>query len=161
MADIFVEALDLRRAQHAQDFLVLLDHYAQDPMGGGQALAAEVRDNLVARLQQVPHFAGFMAYSGAVPIGMLEGFFGFSTFAARPLFSIHDIVTHASWRGRGVAQRLLQAAAEMAQTQGCCKLTLEVLSGNQHALAAYRRFGFENYQLDPQAGDAWFMHKKL
>jgi hypothetical protein len=44
---------------------------------------------------------------------------------------------------------------------GCCKLTLEVLSGNTTAQTSYQRFGFAQYQLDPAAGQALFMQKWL
>ena len=41
------------------------------------------------------------------------------------------------------------------------KLTLEVLEGNSVAQSAYRAFGFEGYELDPQMGKALFWQKKL
>jgi len=43
--------------------------------------------------------------------------------------------------------------------RGCCKLTLEVLTGNLVALRSYERFGFAPYALDPAAGQASFMQK--
>jgi len=36
-----------------------------------------------------------------------------------------------------------------------------ILSGNIQAMASYTRFGFEPYTLDPEAGQASFMHKWL
>ena len=55
---------------------------------------------------------------------------------------------------------MLSAEAH-ARERGCCKLTLEVLTGNQVALNSYVRFGFANYQLDPSAGQAMLMQKWL
>jgi ribosomal protein S18 acetylase RimI-like enzyme len=49
----------------------------------------------------------------------------------------------------------------IARGRGACKLTLEVLSGNASAINAYRRLGFEAYQLDPELGDARFMQRWL
>lgn len=75
--------------------------------------------------------------------------------------NVHDIAVSNSWRGRGVGQALLAAIQRMAIDARCCKLTLEVLSGNTIARRAYERFGFEDYVLDPQMGSACFMQKWL
>ena len=56
---------------------------------------------------------------------------------------------------------LLAAAEQHARARGCCKLTLEVLTGNARALKSYLGFGFEPYALDPAAGQASFMQKWL
>ena len=48
-----------------------------------------------------------------------------------------------------------------ARELGCCKLTLEVLSNNARAVAAYQRAGFAPYVLDPAAGYALFLQKPL
>jgi GNAT superfamily N-acetyltransferase len=62
----------------------------------------------------------------------------------------------------GGGEGLLLAAAEQhARQKGCCKLTLEVLTGNHQAHAIYLRFGFAPYTLDPAAGQASFMQKWL
>lgn len=152
---------ELAEPTHAEAFLDLLDHYARDPMGGGQALAASVRAELVPRLRARLDFAAFLAFDGPRPIGLVNCFEGFSTFAARPLLNVHDIVVHRAHRGRGIARALLKAAEDEARTRGCCKLTLEVLSNNTSALATYERAGFRPYVLDPTAGQALFLQKWL
>jgi GNAT superfamily N-acetyltransferase len=154
-------ALDLRDAQQAAAWLALLDHYARDPMGGGKGLSDYARQNLVSRLQQLPGFHAALAMNGDEAVGLINCFAGFSTFAAKPLLNIHDIVVHSAWRGRGVAQLLLDWAARRAGELGCCKLTLEVLANNEPALVAYERAGFAPYVLDPQAGNALFLQKIL
>jgi GNAT superfamily N-acetyltransferase len=63
--------------------------------------------------------------------------------------------------GRGVGQALLGWAETRARQLGCCKLTLEVLSNNRRALRSYEQAGFEPYVLDPAAGQALFLQKKL
>ena len=162
MADtLTVNSVKLDNPRHTADFMVLLDHYARDPMGGGQGLSAYTCENLVTQLREWPTFMALLAYVGNQPVGMLDGFFGFSTFAARPLLNIHDMVVHRDWRHHGVARALFAAAESMARERDCCKLTLEVLEGNSVAKAAYERLGFKPYQLDPQAGNALFMHKFL
>ena len=95
------------------------------------------------------------------PVGLINCFAGFSTFAARPLLNIHDVVVHADYRGRGIGRGLLAWAEQRARDLGCCKLTLEVLSNNTAAQAAYERAGFAPYVLDPAAGQALFLQKLL
>lgn len=156
-----IVAIDLARADHARAFLDLLDHYAHDPMGGGTGLSDYARAHLVDGLAARPGFAGFLAFVGDAPAGLINCFEGYSTFAARPLLNIHDIVVLDTHRGHGIAQALLAAAEGEAHARGCCKLTLEVLSNNRRALASYARFGFRPYELDPAAGQALFLEKKL
>ncbi|MCC7226630.1 MAG: GNAT family N-acetyltransferase [Burkholderiaceae bacterium] len=145
-----------------RDALVeLLDLYARDPMGGGEGLADEVKARLCDDLAAMPGAVSFIAWSGDKPLGLLNAMPGYSTFKARPLMNIHDIAVRAECRGRGVGQALLEALEKHARARGCCKLTLEVLSGNAVATRSYLRFGFEQYALDPAAGYAMFMQKWL
>ncbi len=156
-----IVAVDLKNEAISAAWLDLLDHYARDPMGGGTGLSAEAKANLVGALADLPSFHGAMAFVGATPVGLINCFTGFSTFAAKPLLNIHDIVTRDGHRGQGIGQALLAWAEQRACDLGCCKLTLEVLSNNQRALAAYERAGFAPYVLDPRAGQALFLQKKL
>lgn len=144
--------------------LKLMDVYASDPMGGGSPLPAEVKKRLCQDLSSNPGAISFLAWRvGIEPeaIGLINCFLGYSTFKASPLLNIHDIVVLPEYRRQGVGQALLAAAEVKAREIGCCKLTLEILSGNIQAMASYARFGFEPYTLDPKAGQASFMHKWL
>lgn len=153
--------VDFAQPAHPGHFLQLMGHYADDPMGGGQGLSEAVGQQLICRLPQRPDWVGLLAYWGPEPVGLMNAFEGFSTFAARPLLNIHDMVVQRDWRGQGIAQALLAATESLARQRGCCKLTLEVLSNNREALQAYERFGFAPYQLDPVAGQALFLEKKF
>lgn len=156
---------DLADPRHAEALLDLLEHYAADPMGGGGGLGAYARCHLVGRLRERADFVGFIAWEGTGgerrAVGLINCFEGFSTFAARPLLNVHDIVVRAGRRAGGIGQALLAAAEAAARARGCCKLTLEVLSNNGRARASYARFGFRAYELDPAAGQALFLEKKL
>ncbi len=157
--------LDLSDPQHTAAFLDLLDHYARDPMGGGEGLLPETRATLVDALKDVPGFHSALAFidhaSDQAPVGLIDCFIGFSTFAAKPLLNVHDIVVHESVRGQGIGQALLAWAEQRARAIGCCKLTLEVLANNARAMAAYRRAGYVPYELDPAAGQALLLQKTL
>lgn len=154
-----IAPLDLADPQQAAIWLDLLDHYASDPMGGGDGLSDYAKLNLVATMRQVPGFHGALAWLDGRAVGLIDCFAGFSTFAARPLLNVHDIVVHQSVRGRGIGRALLAWAEQRAASLGCCKLTLEVLSNNTVAMACYRHAGFVPYVLDPDAGHALLMQK--
>ena len=156
-----VVAVDLENEAISNAWLSLLDHYARDPMGGGSGLSAYAKANLVRELQGQPGFHGALAFSRDEAVGLINCFAGFSTFAAKPLLNIHDIVTRADRRGQGIGQALLAWAEQRARELGCCKLTLEVLSNNHKAMAAYELAGFAPYVLDPAVGHALFLQKSL
>lgn len=158
---IAVTAVDLGDPEQAATWLDLLDLYARDPMGGGNGLSPYARENLVAELRHLPNFHGALARLDGRAVGLINCFAGFSTFAARPLLNIHDIVVHGDRRGTGVGQALLAWAEGRARELGCCKLTLEVLANNGQARKAYERAGFAPYVLDPAAGQALFLQKLL
>ncbi len=156
-----VVAVDLENEAISTAWLELLNHYAHDPMGGGTGLSDYAKANLVSQLKDLPTFHGALAFTGDEAVGLINCFAGFSTFAAKPLLNIHDIVTRDDRRGQGVGQALLQWAEQRARQLGCCKLTLEVLSNNTRAMVAYQRAGFAPYVLDPAAGHALFLQKYL
>ena len=161
MPPITVRRADYASALDRTALVDLLGAYAIDPMGGGAPLADEVRASLCDRLAQVPLAISFIAWLEGEAVGLVNCFEGFSTFKAKPLMNVHDIVVQPAHRARGVGQALLAAAEQHAQGRGCCKLTLEVLSGNTRALRSYDRFGFAPYTLDPKEGQALLMQKWL
>ena len=152
---------DYLNEQHRQHIPYLLNEYALDPMGGGEALNEAVKENLVARLSELPHAFSVIPYVDDKPAGLANCFEGFSTFACQPLVNIHDMCVLPPYRGLGLSQRLLEKVESIAQAKGCCKLTLEVLTNNTAAKSAYEKFGFSSYELDPEAGNAVFWQKKL
>ena len=56
---------------------------------------------------------------------------------------------------------MLGLVEQQAIERGCCKLTLEVLEGNQAARRAYDKFGFQSYALNPELGHALCWEKSL
>lgn len=92
---------------------------------------------------------------------MANCFEAFSTFSCKPIVNVHDLVVSTEFRGNGISQKLLNKVEEIAKSKGCCKVTLEVLSGNEPAKASYSKFGFSGYELDPSVGAALFWQKKI
>ena len=156
-----IAEIDLANPGHLAGLRALLDEYARTPEGGGAPLAADTLDRLPAVLAASGCYAGWLAFVDGTPAGLVNCFAGVSTFRARPLLNIHDIVVSAPFRRRGIGRALLAAAEAGARARGCCKLTLEVLEGNARAIAAYRQAGFAPYELDPAMGRAMFFEKKL
>ena len=136
-----------------------LNQYAKDPMGGGKALSEYAQKNLPQTLATIPHAVSILMFVGDEVAGLANCFEGFSTFACKKLLNIHDFVVLPQFRGQQLSQKLLTAVEEEAKKRDCCKLTLEVLQGNEVAKKAYQKFGFESYELDSETGHALFLAK--
>ena len=152
---------DYRNPLHADALVRLLDAYAQDPAGGGEALGEFSKAHLVRELAARPQAFSVLAFAGEQAVGLVNCIEGFSTFACRPLVNVHDVAVLASHRGQRVAEQMLALVDQIARERGACKLTLEVLQGNASAIRLYERVGFAGYQLDPALGQAQFFQKWL
>lgn len=159
--DIRIETADYRDPSHGAIIVQLLDEYARGPTGGGAPLADDARARLLPALAACANAHSFIAFAEDRPAGLLNGFLTLSTFRALPLFNVHDVVVAAAFRRRGVARHLFDAAERFARARGCCKLTLEVLEGNDAARALYADLGFSGYSLLPETGCALFLQKPL
>jgi ribosomal protein S18 acetylase RimI-like enzyme len=159
MFDIVVA--DLSKPTQATALVELLNIYALDPMGGSQELSDYVKENIAVTLSARSDVHIIFAMNHEDPVGMLICIEGFSTFSCQPLLNIHDAIVKPEYRGQGVSRMMFEKAEKIAVEIGCCKLTLEVLSGNETARSAYTNFGFEGFQLDPNMGEALFLQKKL
>merc|ERR1711862_634409 len=113
--------MDYDDSGHASALRLILAQYAEDPMGGGGARN---------------------------PAGLMNCFMGFSTFCAKPLINIHDCAVLPVFRRRGVCVAMMQHLEVVAKERGCCKITPEVLEGNIPAKSAYKKCGFEGYELN-------------
>ena len=146
---------------HGRALVGLLDAYARDPAGGGVPLSSFTKNNLVKELAARSGAFSVLAFDGDLAVGLANCLEGFSSFACRPLINVHDIAVLPAYRGRGVGEQMLALVESIARERGACKLTLEVLQGNQSAIRLYERVGFANYQLDPALGNAQFLQKWL
>jgi len=156
-----VTKADLDLVEHQETIVLLLNEYAQDPMGDGCPLSEQTRRELIPGLRNHPTTAVFLAYQGAEPVGLAICFRGFSTFAARPLLNIHDFYVRFSCRGAGIGRRLLESIEQHAREIGCCKLTLEVQENNLRARSIYEAAGFSQMVYVPEAGGSLNLAKSL
>ena len=153
--------IDYKNEIHASDLLFLMDEYAKDPMGGNEPISQFVVENLASELSKIPYAFSVICYIDDKPVGLANCFEAFSTFKCKPLINIHDLVVMAKYRGQRISQHLLRKIEDVARDKNCCKITLEVLEGNKTAQNAYRKYGFEPYQLDIENGDAQFWQKPV
>lgn len=158
---IHIELADLSNPEQAKAIIELLDQYAQHPMGGGNKLPDNTRQNLIAILKTRSECNIFLAYDDKQAIGLCNCFEAFSTFACKPLLNIHDLYVAEAYRQRGIGKQLMQHAEQLGRDNGCYKMTLEVLSKNEAAKKSYRASGYQPYQLDEKFGQAEFWQKLL
>jgi len=158
---IEIREANLADAADAAGFLAVLDSYAADEMGGATPLDPDVRRRLVPALREQPNALVLLAFAAAQPIGAATCFFGFSTFAARPLLNVHDLAVLPAFRGQGVGRGLLVAAEERAVARGCAKLTLEVREDNARARGLYEARGFRDFELAGVTYRTLFLSKPL
>lgn len=135
----------------AAGIIDVLNSYASDPVGGGEALSEDVRERLVPALQSHPTALVLLAFADPRPVGIAVCFLGLSTFQARPLLNIHDLAVIPEYRGKGVGRALLVEAENRAVSRGCCKLTLEVQDDNTPARSLYQHFGFIDFVVGDSA----------
>jgi len=152
---------DYGNPAHAAALVAMLDAYARDAMGGAHALDDDVKRQLPAALAARSHAFSVLAFADGVPVGLVNCFEGFSTFACKPLVNIHDVAVLPEYRGKGIAQDMMARVEQIARERGCCKLTLEVLSDNHGAQQLYAKLGYGGYRLGAIAGAAEFWQKKL
>lgn len=159
--EIEVIVADYLNKKHGDDIVQLLNSYAEDPMGGGESLSSYTKENLIAELAKMPYAFSLICYVDTEPAGLVNCFDGFSTFSCKPLINIHDIVVLDKFRGIGISQLMLAEVVSIAKEKECCKITLEVLEGNNPAKQAYLKHGFAAYELDPEMGKALFWQMQI
>lgn len=156
-----ITVADYSNPHHSQEVVGLLNAYALDPMGGATPLSDYVKENLVEAMLKTPGAFSILCHVDDKAVGLVNCFQGFSTFKAKPLINIHDVVVLGAYRGRGLTRLMFNKVENIARERGCCKLTMEVLTGNIVAQRAYEAFGFGSFELDPEKGSAMFWEKHL
>ncbi|MBF7071911.1 GNAT family N-acetyltransferase [Glaciecola sp. MH2013] len=159
--NIEIKRVDYSDKAQAADLLHLLNDYAQDPMGGAQALSDNTMAGLIDALKSRSFMFSLICYVDDEAAAFTNCIESFSTFKCKPLINIHDFAVKKTFRGLNLSQRLLAEVELIAKEMGCCKLTLEVLEGNLAAKNAYLKAGFSAYELDPEMGSALFWEKPL
>lgn len=153
--------LDYLNSDDADMMRALMNEYANDPMGGAQPLSDDLLQRLPVEMAAVPGAFSVLGFVNNEVAGLINCLASFSTFKCKPIINIHDVVVSDKARGSGLCAIMLALVEQQAIERGCCKLTLEVLEGNQPARRAYDKFGFQSYALNPELGHALFWEKSL
>lgn len=142
--DIDFEPCDFTSADHCAALCELEAAYMRDPMGGGAPHTDRQKLRLLDGIESHPRsVAMFVTEDGRIA-GLAVAFINFSTFHARPMMNLHDIVIHPDFRGHGLGRMLLKKMEEVAREKGCAKITLEVREDNRPALSLYEKEGFRD-----------------
>lgn len=83
----------------------------------------------------------FVALSGNEPVGVVLG--GIRDFDGVKTMRCGALSIVPEHRGKGVSDRLLELHLETAKDRGCRQLFLEVIRGNDRAVAFYEKKGYE------------------
>jgi len=83
----------------------------------------------------------FVAFSGDEPVGVVLG--GIRDFDGVKTMRCGALSIVPEHRGKGVSDRLLELHIETAKDRGCRQLFLEVIRGNDRAVAFYEKKGYE------------------
>ncbi len=153
--------LDYRSPSHRWAVVSLLESYAATPEGGAMGMSDEAREGVVAMLEASPAAHVLLALRGEEPVGMAVCVESFSTFRARPVMNVHDLVVAPTHRGMGVGRRLLEAVETQARHRGAVAISLEVIGDNHRAMALYRQLGFQGGESIEPAHAAMFWKKSL
>jgi ribosomal protein S18 acetylase RimI-like enzyme len=87
----------------------------------------------------------FGAFDGAAMVGLATGFPDEAQPASaggRPAWQLVGMWVAPSWRGQGIADRLVDAVCDLAREAGAETVVLSVTEMNGRARAFYRRLGF-------------------
>ena len=129
---------------------VLFDQYRQFyQQAPDLALAQRFLSERITQAQSVL----ILARRADQPLGFTQLYPIYSSVSARSAWLLNDLYVAPSARRQGVANALLQAAANFARAQGAVWLSLATAHDNHAAQALYQRLGwrhdqFLHYQLD-------------
>jgi ribosomal protein S18 acetylase RimI-like enzyme len=82
----------------------------------------------------------FVVYDGTKPIGLMLG--GIKDYEGVKTLRCGGLAIHPEYRGGWISKRLFQLHQETAQNKGCSQLFLEVIVGNERAIAFYKKMGY-------------------
>ncbi|MDR1257984.1 MAG: GNAT family N-acetyltransferase [Tannerellaceae bacterium] len=141
--NINITACDYSDQSHRRAVVDLINVYINDGMGGGVPLTEAEQAGLIEGLSTRPSSIVLLAVAGGEYVGLLVAFENFSTFTARPMVNIHDVIVRPDYRGRGVGRMLLDGIIAEAASRRASRVTLEVRKDNRVAQSLYRSLGFE------------------
>ncbi|KLV05372.1 hypothetical protein ABT56_11670 [Photobacterium aquae] len=149
---------DYANPAHGSAMLALMNTYADELVDDKRE---PFNESLIEALGKRSYAFTILCYVDGEIAGLANCFESFSTFQGQPLINIHDFVVASAFRGRNISEALMAEIESHARQRQCCRITLEVLEGNDIAQHVYRKHGFGPYRLDDINGSALFWQKSL
>jgi len=140
--------VDYSNPEHPKAIISLITVYIQDEMGGGSLLSEQEQTALIEGLKNHPETIVLLAETQGVFSGLLIAFENFSTFTARPMINIHDVIVLKEYRRNGIGRDLMNAIISEAEKRNCSRITLEVRKDNLPAQNLYLDLDFH----EPEPG---------
>jgi ribosomal protein S18 acetylase RimI-like enzyme len=112
-------------------------------MGGGKPLSKPEQLRLIDGLNEHPKSIVLLARTEGIFTGLLTAFENLSTFTAKPMINIHDVIVLKEYRSQGVGRQLMNAILTEAENRKCSRITLEVRKDNIIAQNLYKSLGFD------------------
>jgi ribosomal protein S18 acetylase RimI-like enzyme len=137
------ETVDLTRTSHIKAFKRLLSEYMMDEMGSKQQLYPEQASKIVADLVKHPTYFGFLVKTGSEYVALANCFVNYSTFKGKHLLNIHDYIVLPAYRNYGIGRFLMDEIIFYCESQGYCRINLEVREDNEKAMSLYKKSGFK------------------
>ena len=133
---------DYTNEEHCKQLAALINQYIADPMGGGTPLTPIQQLKLVDGLAKHPSSFVLFILSDEQIVGLATCFINFSTFSAKSVINIHDLIIDQRYRGKGLGRKLIQTIEDIAKERKYGKITLEVRDDNYTAQQLYYDQGF-------------------
>lgn len=141
--DIEILDCDFSNPDHLTSAVEMINAYILDEMGGGIPLSPIQQLRFVDGLNNHPAKIVLLAAIDEKCAGMIVAFQNFSTFTARPMINIHDVIVIKEFRGKGVGRKMMEVLEQRAKELRCSRITLEVREDNQIAQKLYKSMGFD------------------
>lgn len=129
---------------HQKNIINLMNEYMMDQMGISKPMPDRIKENLIPQLSDHPAAFTLLAKQDEQYVGLVNCFLGLSTFQARKLINIHDLIVLPAYRDKGIGRLLLRAVEKEAKKLNCCKITLEVRNDNYKAQHLYQSEGYHD-----------------
>src|SRR6185437_682079 len=134
------------RAASKADLPEILRLYAYPDLDDGKVLPLSEAERIFERMARYPDYTIYVAVSNDQIVG---------TFAllimdnlghlGTPSAVIDDVAVDPAWQGRGVGNKMIHYALEVAREKGCYKAMLSSNLKRERAHAFYESLGFERH----------------
>lgn len=139
--------VNLSDSKHCDALVRLMNDYMQDEMGIGESMPEELGPRIIAGLKKHSGYIGFFVQLGDEFAALANCNLNYSTWKAKPLINIHDLIVSPAHRKQGVGLFLLKSIEDYAVQNGYCRINLEVRQDNHKAQGLYKKAGFK--ECDP------------